>query len=559
MIRISSTLSAPLRRAAILWRQRFGPLLLCLLGLSAAIIACTANPQGDVSSAAIKAGDYDCGSPSGGPTDNPVASRYRDERFAWTDDIQWQCVYNITDFAGATDGERFAAARDAAADREGGVVYLPAGRYQFEADLYLTDGVVVRGEQPEVDSALEDGFAPPTQLEFPRYQPQLTGTGTANSTAFKQILTENPDGDRNLGLVDLDINRAGIALVGDADAGTSQNIILLGLRSNNVAEPDPRVPDLEFQSGWMRYSNRFTANIKVSAAANVLVANCRLNDAITDTYEQPGYIVQPLDGDSPVTYAEGWQVPFDYADHYGIVVNRSKDGGFDYAADGEVEPGLFRPGITIQDNWVYHTMRVGIHAAGQGLVIRGNHIGNRPDKRAWTDPTGLKQPRGSVTFENRAIDWSGWDVTIADNTYAVYRHRIMDTAYSSVDGEGILIQQCCGGTSINGATIRNNSGNAYIGIYKVPDVQAVQITGNRLDAGRQATNLIYVNADTNAGPGSMADVQIRGNQVAGDILAIASSGENNVIAENQGSGTIRHSCHVQVQDNAGFEVEPCED
>ena len=68
--------------------------------------------------------------------------------------------------------------------------------------------------------------------------------------------------------------------------------MILGVRSNNVAEPDAGVPDLAFQAAWLRYSNRFVANFKISAYANVLVANNRLNDAITDSYEQPGYTVR---------------------------------------------------------------------------------------------------------------------------------------------------------------------------------------------------------------------------------------------------------------------------
>jgi hypothetical protein len=504
--------------------------------------------------------DRPCGSPSGGPAENPVARLYGPDAFPWTNQIRWSCVYNLNDFEGATDQDRFQAARAAAAANGGGVVYLPAGTYRFNEDLSLDNGIILRGETPNPMDARADTYRPRTRLEFPKYEPSQSGQGTANATAFKKILTQNPNRDSNLGLVNLDINRAGIEFMGDPDAGVNQNIVIWGVRSNNVAAPDPAVPDVRFQAPWLRYGDRFAANLRITAAANVLVAHNRLNDAITDSYEQPGYTVQTRDRNATRTYAEGQKVPFDYANHYGIVINRAKAGGFEYATDPAQEPGLFRPGIAIQDNWVYKTMRVGIHASGTGLIIRDNQILDRPDKQAWTDPTGTREPSGAVTLENRAIDWSGHQVLIEGNEYAVYRHQVMDGPYLSVDGEGILIQQCCGGTSVNGATIRKNQGNAYIGLYKVPEIRDVQISDNQLMTDPTGDTLIYVNADTNSAPGTMANVRIENNRLSGGILAQASlDGGGNVIRGNQGDdqGVLRASCTVAVRENTGFQPAPC--
>ena len=536
-------------------RSVFWFLMLFILGFVCVLFACTANGGGSNSTFNSAA----CGSPSSGPTDNPVASRYADAP-PWTQQIQWSCVYNIRDFEGATDTDRFNGARERAIAHGGGVVYFPAGIYQFSDNLSLANGIVLRGETPTSADAKSDVYRPPTRLEFPKYEPSQSDSGGSNQTAFKKILTQSPNADSNLGLVNIDINRAGVELIGDPDTGENQNIVILGVRSNNVAEPDAGVPDPAFQAAWLRYSNRFVANFKISAYANVLVANNRLNDAITDSYEQPGYTVRARNGDSIIAYTEGWKVPFDYANHYGIVVNRSKSGGFQYAAEPTLEPGLFRQGIVIQDNWIYKTMRVGVHASGSGLVIRNNQIYDQSDKQVWTDPTGKKQPRGSATFENRAIDWSGHDVLIEGNRYQVYRHRLMDSQYASVDGEGILIQQCCGGTSVNGAAIRGNAGNAYIGLYKIPDIQNVLITENELTSdGSQAAG-IYVSADTNGGPNPMSTVRIENNRLAGDIRAQASAGgRGNFIQGNQADngGSIRYSCHINVWNNPGFELDPC--
>ena len=499
-----------------------------------------------------------CGSPSGGPTDNPIAAKYGNNAYPWTEAIKWDCVYNIQDFSGATMGDRFQAARDAAA--AGGVIYFPAGTYRFNDNLYLNDGIVLRGETPAVTDAKSQDYSPPSQLVFPKYEPRLSGNGTPNETAFKKILTANSDRDSNLGLINLDINRAAISLVGNSETGNNKNIIVFGIGSNNVAEPDPNVPDLSFQAAWMRFSYRFGTNIKLQAKENILVANNRINDAPTDNYEQPGYQVRSRDQKSVVTYQDGSKVPFNYTDHYGIVVNRSKSGGFQLAATPNSEPGLFRKGLVIRDNWVYHTMRVGIHASGDGLVIQDNQITDNPRKTSWVHPTGLREPRGADTFENRAIDWSGWNVKVEGNEYEVYRHRILDSKYFSTDGEGILIQECCGGTKVNGATIKNNQGNGYIGFYKNQDIKNVIIEGNQLSDNITNTPLIYVVADTNNRPYQMEDVTVENNTVEGSILVKASAGgQRNLIKNNQGNnrGNIEASCHVNVRGNSGFEEKPC--
>lgn len=500
-----------------------------------------------------------CGSRSGGPFDNPIAVKYGENTYSWTNNIKWGCVYNIKDFGGNNLVEQFNSAMNAAVFNGGGVIYFPGGTYNFTDSIFLKNGVVIRGENPAVTDAKLDGYAPPSKLVFPKYEPTFSGNGTDNTTGFKKIFTSDPESDSNIGLVNLDINRAGVNFGGNVDNVKKQNIVIFGLRNNNVADPDNQVPNTSFQEGWMRYSDRFTANIKISALANVLVANNRINETITDNYDQPGYKLQSIDKKEVITYAEGNKVPFDYGNHYGIVVNRSKPQGFVLAANPKNEPGLFRKGIVIRDNWVFHKMRVAIHAAGDGLIIKDNVILDQANKQWWTDPTGIRQPRGAVTFENRAIDWSGWNVKIEGNNYQVYRHQVMDTPYLSVDGEGILIQECCGGTTVNGAQILNNQGNGYIGIYKVPEVKNVTIKGNKLSFSEVDKYMIYVVADTNNAPQSMSQVLIENNELSGGIVARSSlGGTGNIIQNNMGiNGTIEYSCNVTVGSNTRFIVKPC--
>ena len=193
-------------------------------------------------------------------------------------------------------------------------------------------------------------------------------------------------------------------------------------------------------------------------------------------------------------------------------------------------------------------------AAGDGLIIKENQIKDQENKQYWIDPTGKKETTGAVTLENRGIDWSGWNVLIEGNNYEVYRHRIGNTKYLSVDGEGILSQECCGGTKVNGVVIKKNRGNAYIGLYKVRDIRNVSIVDNKI------TSNIFVMADTNSKPYSMENVRVKNNNVAGKITMKASlGGRGNLIENNigQGKSFIEYSCGITVKNNSGFDVRNC--
>ena len=68
-----------------------------------------------------------CNSTNGEPVDNPIASVYGKDAYPWTNQLRWDCVYNINNFSGSSLIEKFNKARDAAAANGGGVVYFPAG------------------------------------------------------------------------------------------------------------------------------------------------------------------------------------------------------------------------------------------------------------------------------------------------------------------------------------------------------------------------------------------------------------------------------------------------
>jgi len=104
------------------------------------------------------------------PTDNAVASFYdgADGYPAWTDGLKWATVIDMAHYAkGKTNFEKFENARDELAAKGGGVLFYPAGTYDFSEGpfdgangrgLMLRSGVVIRGESPSgKPNASKDG------------------------------------------------------------------------------------------------------------------------------------------------------------------------------------------------------------------------------------------------------------------------------------------------------------------------------------------------------------------------------------------------------------------
>lgn len=494
------------------------------------------------------------------PTDNPVAAFYsgdpHEADYAWVDELAWENVTNVLSYGAVADGNgagdgvgvtdnlaAFHAAIAAAYESGGGVVYIPAGTYYLSDHLYLKSGVVLRGATPVQTDSHADDFAPPSKLEFPKYvfdKLANGGAGNPNSGAFKFIYVEENGYASNLGLVWLDINRAGISLSSDGDG--THNRLVFGTRTNNVASPDAGVPaltkvinsvELPFQHAWQRYSYRFVNNISVFGQRNVLVANNRCNDkhhAVdhalpgwesieTDDFLQVDYIVQDTkrifgsDSNAFIPLQEEHNPWFSYTNHYGIYV-RGASGSAWGAAPFET-PTLFRTGATVRDNWVYTTMRVGYHLSGYGLKVLNNVKRDVSGKAWWIYPTGLGTITGATTLENRSMDISGSQILVEGNDLEVERHRAFDSQYYTTDGEGILIQECCGGTTLDDIRIINNTSNAYIGVYKMPYTRNIDISGNTLTFSTTAGALIYVSANKNGGQAPMFDVTIDNNVFTG--------------------------------------------
>ena len=340
------------------------------------------------------------------PTDNPYVGLNAASENHWTQEIKWGNVTNALTVpqlirSQTVDAAVLQSTIKAISDDGGGVLFFPKGSYQFQEDIQLETGVVLRGESNTVKrDAHSEEFDPLTDFVFPKYNfNKKIYRGTPDHTSFKRI-THKAEGLKNCGLVDLDINRAVIHLNSNEyemkrykkdtlfnPVEMHQNIILMGLRLNNAAVPDPEIPtryQREKGYAWQRWPWKMGANIDVTVSENCIVTNCRLNDDPSDNFRQDGYLI-----DDGMTF-DGFESMFSFEAHIGINVNGYKtnmtyDAGklkagkvFKYIdqekAKKKTEPLLFSEGIIIRDNFVRVARNQPIVTFAKGAIQENNKI-----------------------------------------------------------------------------------------------------------------------------------------------------------------------------------------
>lgn len=415
------------------------------------------------------------------PTYNPYRSFYPNTLpHHWTDSLLWDKVIDVT-----TKGilpndnlDDLAATQklmEEVSKQGGGVLFFPSGTYNFSDHLYLKDKVILRGVSSENYDAKTPYFAPKTYFEFPKFN--FTGkadNGEGRNKAFKKIMSFGALS--HVALVDIDINRANIFIHPRYETNKGKNnqdiqpldevynILIMGIRQNNVATPNPSIP-IKTQQPWQLWPWKFDANIDITVQRNAIVCNSRLNDFENnqirpishDAFDQPGYLL----GNGFEILEEG-QAKFDYTTHYGVIINRFKRlaiedvRGFLDAARPTEEPLIYATGIEIKHNWIYRTSRVGVFVSGLGAMVAHNQITDKPDKETWIENTGLDFV--NVSFyrnENKGIDIGGWK-TIVDNNQIYTKVERKSVDKNRTDGQSIIYRHCCGSTRINGLTITNN-------------------------------------------------------------------------------------------------------
>ncbi|MGC9455653.1 MAG: hypothetical protein ACP5HU_12445 [Phycisphaerae bacterium] len=433
------------------------------------------------------------------PADNPVRTLYGDDAPGWTDEPAWQRVVSIDDYPGESPDEKFRAARDDLVERGGGVIYFPAGTYEFSEDVVLDDGIIIRGRAPvDVTDARDDGYELGTKFVFPRYKPTFEGDGTPLDTAFRKITLAETQTADNVGVVNIHINRGHIYFPDGPDHQTGSNRLVMGNIMRNTAIADPSIPREDIgQHGWQRWTQRHRAAIHVYSGENLFVANNRLPESGEENFEQPGYVLAQNKTDvhdlafdparhdyEKVVMDSG--IVFDYDNRPGIYAN---DFGIGAPGDGlpngtpESHPHGFRKGTIIRNNHIFATGRCPIAFCGDGTIVEGNVI--RIPAGVWR-PTcrGFETTGPGSTNDNRGIQCRGYRWVVRNNDIEVHSNRTYDRQHYICDGEGIMHENHVNSKVLDSKVVDNEL-NAYICIWRV-EVDGLEIRGNEVNKAPSA-------------------------------------------------------------------------
>jgi hypothetical protein len=423
------------------------------------------------------------------PTDNPVATFYSGPEGypAWTDEVNWSHVINMATYAkGKTLFEKFERARDELSEG-GGVLYYPAGTYDFSTmppgrGLMLSRGVVIRGDAPAGRPIAADG-----KLELPtKFVFGFRERGGGKVPRDWNIISLQPDDYKHV----KDLNDVGVAwvhLVGATiDFGPEVNwgktwASAGGLLSSKLKEgwgardPSGSHPIDALAGGGKKY---------LGAGRGRLVFGCVLEDAaLLDDFSDPGYgpdgfstspyVARIAVYGSRVLVANNFlpashknfryrqkttaspagkatsTVQFDYGKTIGIDVNKEL---LTWArADGSC-PGYFEEGVVVRDNDVYNHGHTGYNISGSWVTVAGNQ-NERAFLRGGDDVLtldGWEAAGKDSDNRSRAFDLAGRNLWIDGN-------RFTNTGSSpGKDGEGIVCR-ARDGTPVYSCAITHNT------------------------------------------------------------------------------------------------------
>ena len=424
-----------------------------------------------------------CGSKSGGPQDNPIATIYGNGTYPWADTmVNWSCVYNVKDYGGS-----FEEAQKAATSGGGGVVYYSPGTYSFKANIMIESNVVIRGE-------------PTTEMAKKGTSPGSLSPKTVFKCTFGEhlgVFNNDPKG-ANFGIINVELDGCAVmfwpALKTDSKSlkgywwtaedviGMGQNKVVVGNKIHDVTYQHPNPDDSSSKVIWPW---SFSTAIASYSDNNTLVAN---NLIAKSTTSMKTTLV--LEGDKLT-------VPYPVDNRYGIDVNQVLMGGVigKYighqcpAGQGKLVPSCFpwyfRHGLVIRDNYVYMNGRVGVNwsgggdgkTVGSGTQIYNNHVEVASGTTCWTF-NGVKKVTGHDTNENRGYDQKGFENNVTMNTGHINRQKAADTPYMTVDGEGVLMQAVNGNDGLRNLWYKNDlSGGStgYLAYYNLFNVEYNQI------------------------------------------------------------------------------------
>jgi hypothetical protein len=359
------------------------------------------------------------------PTDNPVATFYfGPEGYpAWTDAINWSRVINMKTYPkGKTAYDKWVQANKELSEG-GGVLYYPAGVYDFSTmppgvGLMLYRGVIVRGDAPKGRPLATD-----VKLDLPtKFTFAFRERGGGRVPSDWNFIGLQRDDYKNIKNTD-QVGIAWVHLVGATIAfgpqlewgktwGSANGLLSDKVKKAWAArDPSGTHPFDTLAGGGKKYDG---------AGKGRLIFGCVLDDsAVLDDFLDPGYgpdgfqaslhcarIVaygsrvfvannrlpsskrnfkhRQTTSTSPVGKPPG-MVLFDYGRTCGIDINKEL---LAPARDDGACPGYFEEGIVVRDNSVFNHGQTGYSVSGKWVTITGNK-NERSFLKHLEDPYGL--------------------------------------------------------------------------------------------------------------------------------------------------------------------------
>lgn len=456
------------------------------------------------------------------PRGNPVAELYGGPEGypAWTDGISWARVIDMAAYSkGRSAFEKFESARDELAAADGGVLYYPAGTYDFSdmpADgptgrgLMLRRGVVIRGEAPSGNPEPATGRLDlPTRFVFGFRRVGVDparGFGGEVPRHWNLIgLEPEPGGDLK------DVHRVGICwvhLMGATiyfgpqlrwgptwrtagswkskfvkpawadrapDGATSLDPFLgapfgkdnyVGAGSGRLVLgcvlEDATVLQDVFEEGngpESFYAYKFGPRVSVYGSRVLIAGNVLPPSHRNFKYSQTTRVTRVGKGGNSMVFGEfvpDTTIIFDYGKTCGIDVNKQLMGPF--------EGGFHEEGVVVRDNWVYNHGHRGFDLAGRWVTVARNR-NERTYLRGGADVYGLGEG-WVLTLDGNLRTSAGGNGAISDNLSRAFdlagAHLWIDRNWfddvgsdPGNDGEGILCQ-AHGGTQLIGWAITRN-------------------------------------------------------------------------------------------------------
>jgi hypothetical protein len=426
------------------------------------------------------------------PTDNPIATFYSGPEGypAWTDSINWQRVINMKTYAkGKNDFQKFQNAQRELSET-GGVLYYPAGTYDFTTKdpgrgLMLVRGVVIRGEAPPGRPvASTDGkLTLPTKFLF-KFRDRQGGKtpGDWNFIGLGVDDARDIKSEDHLGIAWVHLVGATVAFGPEVDWSKTwakgKSLLTDKIKAGSgwaQRDPSGTHPIDVFMGGGKKYKGGTNGRF---------VFGCVFEDAaVLDDFLDPGYgpngfstsrhcarvIVYgarvlvannalPRSGktfmhNQKTSINKGERqslVSFDYARTGGIDINKDL---LLFASEKGACPGYFEQGVVVRDNWVFNHGHTGYSISGNWVTIANNH-----NERVFLHATN---PREVITLDgweaatrdgdnrSRAFDLAGRNLWVDHNTF----NNTGSTPGN--DGEGIVARSV-GGTPIHSWAITHN-------------------------------------------------------------------------------------------------------